>query len=78
MAILMNNVWHNAVIDFGCVSSRIFWIKFKFSRVKICVLVGYSPGEERDRFWNDMDRILDRVGNGYRQHSGRSNQMDRR
>ena len=22
--------------------------------------------EERDRFWNDMDRILDSVGNGYR------------
>ena len=23
-------------------------------------------GEERFRFWNDMDRILDREGNGYR------------
>ena len=31
--------------------------------------MGYGPnedGEERDRFWNDMDRILDRVWNGYR------------
>ena len=31
---------------------------------------GYSPnegdGEERDRFWNDLDRIVDKVGNGYR------------
>ena len=31
-------------------------------------MVGYSPsegdGEETDRFWNDMDRILDRVENG--------------
>ena len=30
----------------------------------------YDPSEgdveERDRFWNDMDRILDRVGNEYR------------
>ena len=50
-----------------CVSSRVLWIKFKFSRVKVWVVVGNSPnevdGKERDRFWNDMDRILDRVGN---------------
>ena len=34
VAILLNDVWYSAVIDFGCVSSRILWIKFKFSRVK--------------------------------------------
>ena len=32
--------------------------------------VGYDPiegiGEERERFWNDMDRTMDRVGNGYK------------
>ena len=54
----MNDVWHNAVIDFGCVSYRILWIKF--SRVKVCVVVGHGSnegiGEERGRFWNDMDR----------------------
>ena len=58
------------MIDFECVSYRILWNKFKFSRVKVCVLVGYGPsegdGEERDRFWNGMDRILDRVVNRYR------------
>ena len=58
VAILLNNRWHIAVVDFGC------------SRVKVCVLVGYGPneghGEESDRFWNDMDRTLDRVRNGYR------------
>ena len=40
-----------------------------FSRVKVCVVVKYSPNkenEERDRFWNDKDRFLDRVGNGYK------------
>ena len=51
-----------AVIDFGCVSSRILWMNFKFSRIKVCVVVEYSPsegdGEERDRFWNDMDGTL--------------------
>ena len=33
VAILLNDVWHSAVIDFECVSSRILWIKFNFSRV---------------------------------------------
>ena len=23
-------------------------------------------GEERGKFWNDLDRIMDRVGSGYR------------
>ena len=52
--ILINNVWHSTVIEFGCVSSRILWIKFMFSRVKFWVVVGYNPskgdGEERNRF----------------------------
>ena len=25
VAILLNDVWHSGVIDFGCVSSRILW-----------------------------------------------------
>ena len=58
------------MIDFVCVSSRILWIKFKFSRVKVCVVVGCGPnegiGEERERFWDDTDRTVDRIGNGYR------------
>ena len=52
VAILLNDVWHSAVVKSGYVSSRILWIKFKFSRVKVCVMVGYGPtegdGEERD------------------------------
>ena len=62
-------VWHSAVIDFGCLSSKILWIKLKFSRVIVLVVVGYSSNEddeERDRFWNDMDRILYRIENRYR------------
>ena len=59
-----------AQIDFGCVSSRILRIKLKFSRAIVCVIVGYGPnegdGEEKDILWNDMDRILARLGNGYR------------
>ena len=41
----------------------------------VCVVVGYGPSErdveERDRFWNDMDSILHRVGNGYKRMDGR-------
>ena len=70
MAVLLSGVRHSAVIKYGCVSSRVLWIKFRFSRVKVCVVAGYGPsegdGEERDKFWNDMDRTLDSVGNGYR------------
>ena len=57
------------MVYFGYISFRIFFIKFKFSRVKACVVVWYGPnegdGEERDRFWNDMDRTLDSIGNEY-------------
>ena len=42
MAILLNDMWHSAVIDFGCVRSRILWIKLKFGRVNICVVVRYG------------------------------------
>ena len=40
------------------------------SSFQYCVVVGYGPnkgdGEERDRFWSDMDRIPDDIGIGYR------------
>ena len=29
VAMLLNDVSHSAVVDFGCVSTRILWIKFK-------------------------------------------------
>ena len=70
VAILLKGVWCSAVVDFGSVSSRILWIELKFSGVKVCMVVGYSPnagdGEERNRFWNDMDKTLYGVENGYR------------
>ena len=48
LAILLNDVWHSAVVEFGCVSSRILWIKFTFSRVKVYVVVGHGPNEGDD------------------------------
>ena len=54
-AVLLNDVWRSAVVKSGCVSSRILWIKFKFSRVKVCLVVvryihNEGDSEERDRF----------------------------
>ena len=57
------------MIGFGCVSCRILWVKFKFSMVKVCMVMVYGPeGEfrERERFWNDLQRVVHSVGNGYR------------
>ena len=58
VAVLLKDMWHSAVVKSRYVSSRILWFKFKFSRVKVSVTVGYGPtegdGEERDKFWNDI------------------------
>ena len=53
VAILLNDVWYSAVVDFGCVSSRILWTKLKFSRVKFCVVPNEGDGEERERRGQD-------------------------
>ena len=70
VTILLNDVWDSAVIDFGCVSYIILWINFTLTRVKAYAVVEYGPnggdGEGRGIFWNDMDKILDIVANGYR------------
>ena len=70
VAILLNDVCHSALMDFGCVRSRIIWIKSRSSRVKVCVVVGYGPnegnGKEMEGFWNELNRTVDRTGNGYR------------
>ena len=34
IAVLMNGVWHSALINFGCVSYRILCVKFNFSGLK--------------------------------------------
>ena len=44
IAIMLNNVWHTEVINLESISSRIPWIKLKFSRVNVCVLVGIGSG----------------------------------
>ena len=70
MWLLLKDVGHSVLIGLGCVSSRILWIMFMFSRVEVFVVVGYAPNEgdteEWERFWNDVDRIRERVGNRYR------------
>ena len=43
VAVLLNDLWYSVVIDSGYVSSKILYIKFKFSRVKVCVVWGTAP-----------------------------------
>ena len=56
------------MIGFERISSRTLWVKFKFSRVKVYILEVYGAtegeDEEMERFRNDLNRVLDRVGNG--------------
>ena len=47
VAVQLNDVWHSADVKSGYVGSRILWINFKFSRVKVCGVVWYDS-EERD------------------------------
>ena len=46
VAILLNDVWHSAVVDFGFISSRMFWIEFKFLRSKFVCWWGMAPMKE--------------------------------
>ena len=69
VTVLLNDVWHSAVVKYGCVNSRNLWIKFKFSMVKVNVMVGNGPyegnGEESERFWNDLTCRCSGVGKSY-------------
>ena len=60
VAILLNYVWHSAVVDFDVSALESSGLNSRFQ--------GLNEGdnEEMDRFWNDMDSTLDRVGNRYR------------
>ena len=66
VAVLMKNERDSAVIGFRSVSSRMIWAKLRFSSVKVCVVAVYGPTEgeveESERFWNDLDRVVYRVG----------------
>ena len=46
VAVLLNDVWHSAVVKYGCVSSRILWIKFKFQGLKFVWWMGTAPMRE--------------------------------
>src|SRR5678816_4642233 len=51
------------MVDFVCVSPRSLKVKFKFEKVKICVVVTYDPSEgnveESTIFWDNLNDVLD-------------------
>ena len=46
----------DAVVELLYVNCRILWVTFRFSKIKLCVVVGYGStkryGEERKWIWN--------------------------
>src|SRR5678815_5247476 len=51
------------MVDFGCVSTRSLKVKFKFEKVKICVVATYDPSEgnveKSTIFWDNLNDVLD-------------------
>jgi len=71
VAVLLSDEWYKALVAYKCICSRVMWVKFKFDRVKVCLVVAYGPvndrsDEEKVRFWNDLGRAMNEIGNGYR------------
>ena len=70
VAILMSDLWYEAMVDFDCVSPRILMVKFKFEKVKVCVVVTYGPSEgnveESTIFWDNLNDVLDGVSRSFR------------
>ena len=71
VAILLNDVWHSAVLKSGYVSSRILWIKFKFQRLKFVWRWGTAPMKEMVK--KEIGSVENLIV-----HFGRSKWMDRR
>ena len=63
MTVWLNDVCYIAVVEFGCVCSRILWVNLNFSKFKVCVV---EDDEEREKSWNYLYRVLGGVTNGYR------------
>ena len=57
----MNDFWHSGVVGYRRVCSRHLWLRVRFSKVKLFVVVVYDPTEgdvqQREKFW-----VVDRVG----------------
>lgn len=71
VAVLMNDEWFAAMVGYECVNSRLLWVKLRFKKVKLCIVVAYGPCNDRsvrekDKFWRDLEKVMNAVGNGYR------------
>ena len=71
VAVLMTDKWYKSLVNVEYKSARVLLAKFKFARVKVCVIVVYGPVNgaseyERESFWNEVERTVDEVGSSYR------------
>ena len=68
VAILLNDVWHSAVMDFlGVLALESSGLYKGFQELKFVRWWVTEPMKEMvkksQRFWNDLDKIVDRVKN---------------
>src|SRR5678815_2332729 len=58
------------MVDFVCVSTRSLKVKFKFEKIKICVVATYGPSEgnveKSTIFWDNLNDVLDGVSRSFR------------
>ena len=64
MTVSLNDTTYSLVVKYECINSRILWINFKFGKVKAYIVAAYD-NKGKLRFWSDLDRVLDKVGNEY-------------
>ena len=41
----LSDLWYKAMVDFVCVSPIILMVKFKFEKVKVCVIVTHGSSD---------------------------------
>ena len=45
LVFMLNKIWYSAVIEFLCITCGILWFRLKFSRVRLCSIVGHKSFE---------------------------------
>ena len=71
VTVLMSDKCCKSLMNVEYKSARVLFAKFRFARVKVCVILVYGAVNgaseyERESFWNEVERTVDEVGNSYR------------
>lgn len=52
--------------DYVCLNTRFTYVRFKFMNVRVAVVIGYAPCDDRsvdekERFWNVLTNVIERI-----------------